>query len=122
MITAYFDEIRQTLILDEAVASFTVIREISGNNDGFIRVKCQLADGSVLEFAEYFQIVSCRISCKTYNNHWQTCKGHLIKRWDNAPHHCELASFPDHLHDGGKVIKSKPMTLSKVLLAIKLKK
>ncbi len=35
MITAYFDSIRQTLILDELIESFKVIREMSGNNDGF---------------------------------------------------------------------------------------
>jgi hypothetical protein len=24
----------------------------------------------------------------------------LIYRWDNAPHHPNAATFPDHLHDG----------------------
>jgi uncharacterized protein DUF6516 len=93
MITSYFDAIRQNLILHELVESFKVIREMSGNNDGFIRVKCCLADGSILEFAEYAQIVSGRISRQTYSYHWQTRKGVLLNRWDNAPHHLKLLHF-----------------------------
>jgi hypothetical protein len=118
MITAYFDSIRQTLILDELVESFKVLREMTGNNDGFIRVKCRLADGSILEFAEYAQIEAGRISRQTYSYHWQTRKGVLLKRWDNAPHHPEIATFPDHLHKGDVITESKPMTLALVLIAI----
>lgn len=118
MIAAYFDSIRQTLILDEQVESFKVLREMTGNNDGFIRVKCRLADGSLLEFAEYVQIVSGRISRQTYSYHWQTRKGVLLKRWDNAPHHPEIATFPDHLHKNDLITESKPMTLALVLTAI----
>jgi hypothetical protein len=118
MITGYFDAIRQTLILDELVESFRIIREISGHNDGFIRVKCCLSDGSILEFAEYAQIVSGKISRKTYSYHWQTRKGTLRKRWDNAPHHPEIATFPDHLHQGVVILESKPMTLAQVLTVI----
>lgn len=118
MIAEYFDSIRQVLILDEVVDSFQIIREMSGHNDGFIRVKCRLSDGSVLEFAEYAQIVSGRISRKTYSYHWQTRKGALLKRWDNAPHHPEIATFPDHLHKGDTILESKPMTLALVLTHI----
>ena len=89
---------------------------MSGSNDGFIRVKCILECGDVLEFAEYVECsTSGRIVRETYSYHWQTVKGHLIKHWDNAPHHREIATFPDHLHDGHYVRESKPMTLIAVL-------
>ena len=118
MITEYFDTLRQTLILNELVDSFKINREISGHNDGFIRVKCRLSDGSILEFAEYAQVVSGKIYRKTYGYHWQTRKGTLLKRWDNAPHHPEIATFPDHLHNGDAILESKPMTLAQVLTLI----
>ena len=118
MIADYFDTIRQTLILDEQVESFRIVREVYGSNDGFIRVKCQLSDGSTLEFAEYAQFISGRISRNTYSYHWQTRKGTLLKRWDNAPHHPEIATFPDHLHQVDVIMESKPMTLALVLTAI----
>ena len=118
MIASYFDTIRQTLILHELVDSFKIIRELSGNNDGFIRIKCSLADGSTLEFAEYVQLKSGSIYQQTYSFHWQTRKGVLLKRWDNAPHHPEITTFPDHLHNGDVITESKPMTLALALIAI----
>jgi len=37
-----------------------------------------------------------------YRHHWQDKSGKIKKRWDNAPHHPELDSFPDHIHDGSE--------------------
>lgn len=118
MITLCFDEIRQTMILNELVASFKIIREMTGSNDGFIRVKCRLTDGSILEFAEYIQLVTGKIVCQTYSYHWQTSRGTLRRRWDNAPHHPEITTFPDHQQNDDLIIESKPMTLVRVLSAI----
>jgi hypothetical protein len=79
---------------------------------------CRLSDGSILEFAEYIEIVSGKISRHTYSYHWQTNRGALRRRWDNAPHHPEIATFPDHQHNGDLIIESRPMTLALVLTAI----
>ncbi len=36
-----------------------------------------------------------------YSYHWeQRAQRGLINRWDNAPDHPEVESFPDHFHDG----------------------
>ncbi|CAG0996063.1 MAG: hypothetical protein MPEBLZ_01887 [Candidatus Methanoperedens nitroreducens] len=36
-----------------------------------------------------------------YSYHWeQRAQRGLIHRWDNAPDHPEIESFPDHFHDG----------------------
>lgn len=39
-----------------------------------------------------------------YRHHWQDSSGRVIKRWDNAPHHPELDTFPHHLHEGDQVV------------------
>jgi hypothetical protein len=115
----YFLGLRQTLILDEQVMSFKIVKEIFGNNDGFIRVKCILNGGNVFEFAEYVQVGQKRkVIMESYSYHWQTVYGKLIKRWDNAPHHREIATFPHHLHDGDNVCESKPVTLTTILKEI----
>lgn len=123
MIAAYIEELRQQLILCEQVVSFKIVRELLGNRDAFIRVKCSLEGGDILEFAEYVQAgAPGRIVRETYSYHWQTKAGKLIKRWDNAPHHREIATFPDHLHDGDMVRESRAMTLAKVLREISRRK
>ncbi len=39
----------------------------------------------------------------------------LIIRWDNAPHHRELSTFPDHVHRKDRVHESKEMTVEDIL-------
>jgi len=54
------------------------------------------------------------ITCEKYSYHLQ--KGdEFIIRWDNAPHHKELSTFPYHVHDRTGVHKSKEMTMDEIL-------
>lgn len=120
MISSYFERLKRTLVLEQTVDSFRIVKELFGNKDGFIRVKCYLSGSEIFEFAEYVQIgASGEIIRITYSYHWHSKNGTLNKRWDNAPHHNELAGFPDHLHNGEIVQPSKPMNLQKVFRVIR---
>lgn len=120
MITSCFEGLKRTLILEQTVDSFRIVKEFFGNKDGLIRIKCYLSGGDILEFAEYVQACGQKELIRvTYSYHWQSKSGTLIKRWDNAPHHKELAGFPDHLHNGEIVQSSKPMNLQKVFRVIR---
>ncbi|MFH1774033.1 MAG: DUF6516 family protein [Methanobacteriota archaeon] len=55
-----------------------------------------------------------------YSFHWQKWDKMII-RWDNAPHHKEVSTFPYHMHKGEKVFKSDEMTLEKVLKILEKK-
>ncbi len=67
----------------------------------------------MLEFSEYFQLSSERdIEVVTYSYHWADENGALIRRWDNTPHHPELARFPHHIHVGdGTILPGKPVSI-----------
>jgi len=39
----------------------------------------------------------------------------LVVRWDNAPHHRDIATFPHHKHIGGEIAESEEMQISDVL-------
>jgi len=47
-------------------------------------------------------------------------KGKLKKRWDNAPHHPQVKTYPHHLHAGSeeKILACEAMSLDKVLKSI----
>ncbi|MFQ5639720.1 MAG: DUF6516 family protein [bacterium] len=51
---------------------------------------------------------------------WQNSDGTLIKRWDNAPHHPRVKTYPHHLYSKSEetILESELMTLSKVLKLI----
>lgn len=36
------------------------------------------------------------VRLRDYSLHWQRRDGVLIQRWDTAPHHPEVATFPSH--------------------------
>jgi len=64
------------------------------------RVRVQLRNGNLLEACERLTENSkTRLLAQTkYHFHWQDNQGKLIRRWDNAPHHPEIETFPHHLH------------------------
>ncbi|MBI3913283.1 MAG: hypothetical protein HY327_03750 [Chloroflexi bacterium] len=76
------------------VVSSAVQREIDENlGIGFIKGQINFVDGSRLEFTEQLPIERHK-----YRIHLMDATNTLIVRWDSAPHHRDLDSFPYHLH------------------------
>jgi len=67
-------------------------------------------NGSIMEFTE--SITPDRFR---YRYHYMDVDGNLIFRYDNVPHHREIATFPDHKHYPGKIVESDPKELKQVL-------
>ena len=91
---------RARLILSSAVVSFHYIQEEAVGDIGYFRVRCTLIDGSELQLIERFRDAANAPVVEKYSFHWQRSDGTPICRWDNAPHHREVATFPHHLHEG----------------------
>ena len=84
--------------------------------DGFyIKIKVLLIDGSILYIREYVDSNE-----RNYSYHWQDKNGNLIIRWDNAPHHKEIKTYPHHKHIANKVLESFEITCEKILEVITL--
>ena len=82
-----------------------------------------LLDGSTLFFAEYVQIKGVgdgQIDRRKYRYHWQAPNEETRYRWDNARHHPDLATFPDHVHVGAheEAQESGPADLWRVMSQI----
>jgi hypothetical protein len=73
-------------------------------------------DGSVLEFLELIRETH---GLERLKYRFQHRKGDTLAfRYDNAPHHREIDTFPHHVHIGGKVLPSKEKNLIEVLREI----
>jgi hypothetical protein len=79
----------------------------------YIKVKVILKGNSKLYIREYVDTEE-----RNYSYHWQDAEGNLIIRWDNAPHHKNLRTYPHHKHKGNKVEESFETTCEKILLEI----
>jgi hypothetical protein len=93
------------------VASTSIQREIDANlGMGFIKGRIAFVDGSTLEFSE--QLPTDR---RKYRVHYMDTQNNLIARWDSAPHHKELSTFPFHKHTPQGVEEHRAITLLEAL-------
>lgn len=112
MIEDYFDFLKKIANKHPSVKKFRIIKEFVGVKNGFIRFVIGLRDDSELHVFEY---VDSSLHKVDYSYHWQDKDKRLITRWDNAPHHSELETFPHHVHEGGAINPSEEPTFVEIL-------
>lgn len=84
-----------------------------------LRIRLHLVDNSLLEISEALAVEGARLIWLSYRYHWQDTTGHLILRYDNAPHHPEVGTFPHHKHLRETVVASQRPALPDLLVEIR---
>ena len=93
------------------VAASVIHREIDANtNLGLLKGQITFVDGSRFEFTEQLPIERTK-----FRLHYMDSVGNLITRWDSAPHHRELPTFPYHKHTSKGIEAYGPVTALDVL-------
>ncbi|MBI5653495.1 MAG: hypothetical protein HZC40_24070 [Chloroflexi bacterium] len=81
--------------------------------------RVRFLDGTLLDFEEEVRAKAKRgIEKVHYSYHYQHANGATIFRYDNAPHHRKIKSFPHHKHVGAKIEASAAPDLHEVLQEI----
>jgi hypothetical protein len=113
----YLAWIKSIITLCPEVVNLTIIREESQIDRGLWRYRVMLKDSSLLEMFEFFKIELDKVEIIKYSFHWQQENGEFIKRWDNAPHHPEIETYPHHVHDGAEdsVFPYLPVDIEEIL-------
>ena len=106
MIETYLKQLDDVLTTRKEIAEVLVLRR-SIIDTGWEKVlnyryRIVLSDGGLVEMAERILEYDRSLTVTKYRYHWQDENGHLIRRWDNAPHHKNVETFPNHLHDGAE--------------------
>lgn len=98
------------------IISSSIQREIDINlGMGFIKGRITFVDGSILEFSEQLPVERTK-----FRFQYMDAENNLIARWDSAPHHRDLRTFPFHLHTPQGVEEHPAITLLEVLDKIKV--
>ena len=109
----YFEIIEKAIEYSPAEAAEIEIERRDATH-GTIEGVVYFADGSRLEFTERIVIEQSRPVKREYRyqfvSHSQT-----LFRYDNAPHHPQLAMFPHHKHVGTKILPAFKPDFSQVL-------
>ena len=82
---------------------------------GIIEGQIYFVDGSVLFFIEFVNVKE-RMEKYKYSYHYQDQDGKFVFRYDMAPHHRGITSFPHHKHiESKKVIEASEPSVAKIL-------
>lgn len=111
MIYEYFKEIEQRIDNTAIITDKSLDLREFGAKEGMIRGRRIFLDGSMLEFMEYLQEEK-RLK---YRFHLMDKEGNMLFRYDNAPHHKEISSFPHHKHLPDDVAESNDKGIMDVL-------
>ena len=121
MIEDYFEYIEKTIQAFPHVRSYTLSKKVYNAKQGFIRGIILFDDDTRLEFVE---VKDTDVSEKIKYRYQYMDKDHaMFFRYDNAPHHSNIPTFPHHKHvDEEHVKESREPKLDDVLLEIAQRK
>lgn len=112
---AYYQSLQQEITASPLVMSSSLSFTEIDLNECYIRGSLLLLNRSELHIAEYV-VTEPHPHRLKYRYHLQDRDGRLLSRWDNAPHHRSVPTYPHHRHDvSGGVEPAESTDLSTIL-------
>jgi len=111
----YFDRVRQ---LFENIADAQAERyeeHLLSAMRGNLRIRLRFSDNALLEISEAIVLVSGELHWLSYRYHYQDSSAGLVFRYDNTPHHPEIATHPDHKHSRDQILACIHPSLEQLL-------
>ena len=116
MIEEYFDGLEKNLRDFPVIRSYTLTKKPFNIYQGYVAGKVIFENGFSLHFVEVMDVeVGRKLK---YRYQCMDMQQNLIFRYDNAPHHREVDTFPHHKHVLEHVKASGEPSLGSVLLEI----
>lgn len=99
MIAVYLHRLHKTIASCGYIEIEQLILDDFGSS-GAISGRLRFYDGSLLQFAEELIERGQTVVILRYTYHYQDTNTKLLFRYDNAPHHPNIITFPHHKHIG----------------------
>lgn len=119
-IDEYFTRVRE---LVQGVADAQAERyeeQMLSATRGNLRIRLRFGDQSLLEISEAIVLVGEEPHWLSYRYHYQSSRTGIVFRYDNAPHHVEVATHPDHKHSGDDVLASPHPSIEQILREVEV--
>src|SRR5262245_28195578 len=111
----YFDYVRQ-LVGDIPNAQAERYEEhLLSATRGNLRIRLRFSDNALLEISEAFAFIGGELRWLSYRYHYQDASAALVFRYDDAPHHLEVSTHPDHKHSGEQILASVHPSIEQLL-------
>jgi len=103
LITEYFQKIEINIAACPNVVESQLTKDIRSLHIGIVEGMLTFTDESVLYFVEFVNVKGAAHSYR-YSYHYQDRYSNLIFRYDMAPHHKEIPSYPHHKHTSPEAV------------------
>jgi hypothetical protein len=97
----------------ESIVAFEVLEFFNTGDAQYYKLKIVFTNNYILYARELATAEE-----NNYSFHLQDQSHNFICRWDNAPHHRELSTYPHHFHINNKVYESFSVSLHDVITYI----
>jgi hypothetical protein len=116
MIENYFLSLEQSIRELLNIRHLSLTKKIYNNPQGYINSSIIFDNHHRLDFVE---VKNTELKSKIkYRYHYMDENQVMIFRYDNAPHHQEISTFPHHKHEVNEIKESREINLDEVLLEI----
>jgi hypothetical protein len=119
VISAFIESIEEAIALSSIVVSSNIQKYFGpSNREVYVTGKLTFIDLSSLELSIYAMERGKKLICDKYRFQYMDSANRPVFRYDNAPHHKEISSFPMHKHLGDKVTESSMPNIKELLAEI----
>ena len=112
MIQRFVENIEKTIASSSIVLSSDVQKHFGPALETvYLKGRLLIIDSSILEIAIFATESRKTVSIEKYRLHYMNSTGQMLFRYDNAPHHPEIDSYPHHKHTSDRIVPSTMPTL-----------
>jgi len=116
----FVDHTEKAIASSSIILSSNIQKQFDPDNETvYLKGNLLFIDSSSLEIAFFAEKSGAAVSLDKYRLHYMDKymdkEGAMIFRYDNAPHHRELSSFPHHKHTPDNVAPSSMPSIKNVL-------
>jgi hypothetical protein len=86
-----------------------------GEETVYLKGRITIIDSSTLEIAIFVIESRGNLAVDKYRLHYMNGAGQMLFRYDNAPHHPEIASHPHHKHTPDRISSSNMPSIKDIL-------
>jgi hypothetical protein len=116
VIQKFVAEIEKT-IDSSSIVLFSNIQKYFGPGEetAYLKGQITIIDSSTLEISIFATVSGEKLTIDKYRLHYMNNAGQMVFRYDNSPHHPEIASFPYHKHTPGEIKPSNIPSIKDIL-------
>jgi len=116
VIQKFVEDIEKTIASSSIVLSSNIQKYFGPALETvYIKGHLLIIDSSILEISIFATESRNTLSIDKYRLHYMNSTGQMLFRYDNAPHHPEIDSYPHHKHTSDKIMPSSMPSLKDIL-------